>query len=880
MKDALDIEKVPLLDQVREQLAAQQPEPPRSGFRRLKGLICFAAIYAVYAIASHSIVDSARPEPRPAGRPPHRHHWAISAFWRQQPLAKEKAEELYLSVPDPASALLASREYATHPHIAGSNEDFDDAAVILKLFQDEFGIVAPPEPPVFPAGSPESRAAILDIHKLHKPIAWIDKYFPVMNMPLDRSLSILGEDGEPEWEADLVEDGDPLDPEAAKYRDYIPTFHGLSADGDVVGEVVYVNYGRKDDYDAIVANGGDLTGKIALARYGQVFRGLKIKRAQELGAVGVLIYDDPRDDGAVTVANGYVPYPAGPARNPTAVQRGSVQFISMYPGDPTTPGLPAYENATRTEGENIPKIPSLPISGDNARRLLQEISGGEPEEAFSMLGKPSKKKVRLVNHVDTRVIPIWNTMAILPGHIKNETVIVGCHRDAWVMGAADPTSGTVSMHEVIRGYGALLKSGWRPLRNIVFASWDAEEYGLIGSTEFAEDFPDWISKNVVAYINLDVSSSGSQWTALSSPSLAHLIREVALIVPHPTDPSKTLWDARQDAGPFQGGIDEEVLDMFVEQRKEYITSDLSIYPLGSGSDYTPFLQHLGVASMDQSFSATHTDAPYHYHSIYDSQRWQELYADPGFVKHVAVAKHLGLMVLRLADSIILPLNTTHYSLELDKYLDKVETIAASLDKIVDLTGLRKSIGRLQEASAALDEEKEEAERKFRELLDKLPRRLHMHAHGHGHGHEHEHERGHRHPHDREHSEVAETAVAHGHPRHVHLRGHCALHRHHGHAHAERFANLPIPEWLKRLLEKIFGHGKPPGPIGKFIEAAKRVQRANAKLVAFERGFISEEGIKDREWYKHLAVAPGKWLGTCSSSDVAWCPRSRILGASR
>ena len=325
------------------------------------------------------------------------------------------------SVPDPASALAASRQYATHPHIAGGPEDFSDATVILKLFQEHFGIHAPHELPLFPAGSPESRSAVLDIHKFHKPIAWIDKYYPVMNTPLDRSLAILGEDGSPVWEADLVEDGDPRDPEAAKYRDAVPTFHGLSADGEVEGEVVYVNYGRKEDYDAIIENGGDLKGKIVLARYGAVFRGLKvrvdqlpptlppqlslpqIKGAQELGAAGVLIYSDPRDDGAVTVANGYAPYPEGPARNPTSVQRGSVQFISMYPGDPTTPGLPAYENATRTEGENIPKIPSLPISWANAQVLLKEISGAAPEDAFGMLGKSSMKKVKLVNHGEHRL---------------------------------------------------------------------------------------------------------------------------------------------------------------------------------------------------------------------------------------------------------------------------------------------------------------------------------------------------------------------------------------------------------------------------------------------------------------------------------------------
>lgn len=293
-----DIEKVPLLDQELPEETVAPQQPSRCGFRRLKGLICIAAIYGVYALTVHTLAYAGQRADKPS-RPHHRHHessWAINAFFRQQrPIEQDKVEELYLyvclshtllavmphaftspsSVPDPASALQASREYATHPHLAGSSEDFEDAKVILKLFQDELGISAPSEPPVFDAGSPESRSAILDIHKQHKPSAWIDKYFPVMNTPLDRSLSILDEDGQPEWEADLVEDGDPRDPDAAQYRDNVPTFHGLSADGDVTGEVVYVNYGRKDDYDQIIANGGNLTGKIALARYGQVFRGLK-----------------------------------------------------------------------------------------------------------------------------------------------------------------------------------------------------------------------------------------------------------------------------------------------------------------------------------------------------------------------------------------------------------------------------------------------------------------------------------------------------------------------------------------------------------------------------------------------------------------------------
>ncbi|KAI0832613.1 Zn-dependent exopeptidase [Trametes gibbosa] len=800
-------EKIFLLDPEAQSGHGAAKEPVRKAVsQHLKVLVRIYAVYLACQTLYHAFCLSFFPEEYTDGRT----SWAMAALGQ---LRKSRAdnEALYLSIPDPASALLASREYATHPHIAGSIEDYTDATVILKLFQDNFGIVPPPELPLYPAGSEASRSATLNVNKLHSPAAWIDVYYPVMNTPLDRSLEILSTDGNVEWAADLEEDGDPRDPEAAEYRTAVPTFHGLSADGDVVGEVVYVNYGRKEDYDEIIAKGGNLTGKIALARYGEVFRGLKIKGAEDRGAAGVLIYSDPRDDGAVTVANGYEPYPAGPARNPTAVQRGSVQYLSFYPGDPTTPGLPAYENATRTEGGNIPKIPSLPISWSNAERLLEEIAGGDARAAFVLDGRASAKKIKLVNHVNTRVMPIWNTMAAIPGHIKNETVIIGCHRDAWVMGGADPTSGTVSIHEVVRGISALLKSGWKPLRNVVFASWDAEEYGLIGSTEWAEDFPEWIQEQVVSYINLDVSSAGSRWGVGGSPSLAHLIRDAALTVPHPTDPSRTLWEARGDSGPFDGALDAEFAEMSQKKKeKAQIRAsrqgkeELGIPALGSGSDFTPFLQRLGVASLDQGFGGTPYDAPYHYHSIYDSQLWQETYADPGFVRHVAVSKHLGLVALRLVDSIILPLNTTHYALELDDYLDQVEHVAASLQTFADFTGLRRSIRRLQRASRALDEEKDEAGRKLQELLDKIPRSLDEDAPG-------------------------------------------------------VLSALPVPEWLKRLLEAVFGHA-PKGPIARFVKAALRVQKANAKLVAFERGFIHEDGLEGREWYRHLGVAPGRWLG--------------------
>ncbi|TFK55577.1 Zn-dependent exopeptidase [Heliocybe sulcata] len=869
------------------------PERKSRAFTRqfVKCAVVLAAFWGIKTL----VQGGGNPHPNVHGNP-----WAIPGVsvpashkhgHHKPPLKGEEAEKLFLTVPSAERALAVSREYATHPHLAGSVDDFADAKVILELFQTEFGIPPPSEEPIYSAGTRESRHATLDIAHYKKPKAWIDVYYPVMNTPLDRSLQILDSNGESVWDADLVEDGDEGDPEAAKYKDSVPTFHGLSRGGDVEGQLVYANYGTKEDYDELVAKGVNLTGKIVLTRYGANFRGLKIKGGEELGAVGVLIYSDPRDDGVVTAENGYDAYPAGPARNPTAVQRGSVQYISVYSGDPSTPGYPAYENSTRTDGSNIPKIPSLPISWANARRLLEELGG--VDKGRKLTGTVSSTTVKLVNHVDTKVTPIWNTMAVIPGHISSEVVLVGCHRDAWVMGAVDPVSGTVSLHEIIKGFGELLRNGWSPLRTIVFASWDAEEYGLIGSTEWGEDFPEWLSEHVVSYLNLDVSVAGSQWHAGGSPSLAHLIKKTAIDVEHPTDAGRTLWDASTDEGPFKGNADEEFMRAYEARKMEKAKYETGIEPLGSGSDFTVFLQRIGIASFDQGFGFTPSDAVYHYHSIYDSQRYQEVYADPGFYRHIAVAKHLGLMTLRLADAIVLPLNTTQYAYELDSYLDVVEQQASdgSLDA-PNFTRLRSSMQRLQEASVALDIEKAEAEEEFKKLLDEIRKKpgflrriirwvkkvIHRHRPHPPHHHD-----------DFADEEIENLRYAHkllaayG-PRkdrvgHFHRPCHdrpLGLGREHFHSPeaprpptAPHMPTLPHPPDYPhpphppRDMPPPLGHGRPhlPGlPIHKFIEAAKRIQRVNKKLSSFERGFISEEGIKDREWYRHLGVAPGKWLG--------------------
>ncbi|KAI6034495.1 hypothetical protein PISMIDRAFT_672633 [Pisolithus microcarpus 441] len=740
-------------------------------------------------------------------------------------------ERTFLSIPSTASALNSSRHYATHPHLAGSTEDFQDAKDVLSFFQRELGISAPSTDPIFDAGTPESRQATLSTTStLEHPSAWVDVYYPVLNTGNTDgiSLAVLDSDNQPTWTADLLEDGNPRDETAAKYKHAIPPWHGMSAAGEAIGQIVYANYGTKDDYDKLVEAGVNLTGKIVLARYGANFRGLKIQGAEQHGVAGVIMYNDPRDDGSVTVENGYLPYPDGPARNPTSIQRGSVTYLSTYPGDPTTPGYPAYPNVSRTEPFCLPTIPSIPLSWANAKVLFEQELGGI-EEGRKFDGKVGHRLVRLTNDVDNKVTPIWNTMAAIPGRFKDEVVILGCHRDAWVTGGADPTSGTVSLLEVVRGLGALIQRGWQPLRTILIASWDAEEHGLVGSTEFGEDFSEWIQAHAVSYINVDTSASGSRWNVAGSPSLAHLIKRSAQDVPHPTQADKTLWDARYDFGPYIGAQDAEFARVWTRSNQVMNDSTVSLRPLGSGSDYTVFLQRLGIASSDQGFGYTPTDASYHYHSIYDSQTWQERYGDPGFHRHVAVAKSLGLITLRLADSIVSPLNTTQYALELDSYVDTVEESAPDGDVLPKFGKLRKAISKLQKSSLKLDVEKEEAEEEFRKAIRRITR-----------------SRPGNYAIDRIGNWIK---VLLGYPpKDISELGH----------HVDRKHVWDIVGDFEQ--QSTTCRQRRRGPICNLIEAVAKVRKVNQKLRLFEQGFLAEGGIKDREWYKHLGVAPGKYLG--------------------
>ncbi|TRM68157.1 hypothetical protein BD626DRAFT_424829 [Schizophyllum amplum] len=853
----------------------QRERQPRSSISRRAllvrlALVCFVvSVYYACCDLELSVKQVASDVPQNL-KPDHHHHGHGHHDKKHRPLCGKRAEDAFLSVPNEESALNASRYYATKPHLAGSPQDLAVAKDLLAVIQSAFDIEPPPAVPLFQAGSPASQSATRGIPLMDRPHAWIDEYYPVMNTPLDRSLQVLGDDGEVLFDADVEEEADDTDPEAGRYRTAVPVFHGLSKEGDVTGKLVYANYASKEDFDDLVEKGVNMTGSIIIARYGGLFRGLKVKGAQEHGAVGCIIFTDPKDDGAVTVENGYKAYPDGPARNPSSIQRGSVQFLSMYPGDPTTPGAPAYENSTRTEGTNIPSIPSLPISWTNAEKLLSSLGEG---------GEWEGKSVRLVNKVDTKVTPIWNNMAVIPGHIKNEFVVIGNHRDAWVMGGTDATSGTVSMHEVVKGFGALLKQGWKPLRTIVIALWDAEEYGLIGSTEYVEDFESFLGEHVVAYLNLDSSVSGPQLGMSASPSLAHFMQEAAMDLPHPTDKDRSLWDARADKGTYEGKIDAEVEAMFDAQAAS--AENIGIGVLGSGSDYTAFVQRMGVTSGDMGMKGTSRSPAYHYHSIFDSQRWQEMYADPGFHRHVAVAKLLGLQTLRLASDVILPFNTTHYSFLMEKFVDEVEEIAIANSASLDVAFLRSSVRSLQAASLSLDYAKFKAESDLKELVKKWKKKR----------------------------SALRKLRRKAWKKYCKVMGkidkRCAHDKKFTHSDSEVLKDmqvledlppLPPPPTLRvggktikprigrapaamrekklkereeamvfaRITQQVYGakldvHAE-GFPLQEFLKVMKEIKAVNAKLVGFERGFIAPEGLKDREWYQHLLVSPGRWTG--------------------
>jgi len=539
-------------------------------------------------------------------------------------------EQKFLAVPN---AKLAGEELKTltaEPHIASSPEDRKTAEFVAEKF----------------------RAAGLDTE--------IVPYRVLMNLPKVVKVEAFDASGRQVMSGPTREhvEGDPYD----NNPDVVMPFNGSSGSGDVAGEVVYANYGRLEDFDELAKQHIDLHGKIVITRYGANFRGVKVYIAEQRGAAGVLIYSDPQDDGYYKGD----PYPNGPWRPETGVQRGSVQYLFKYPGDPETPGFastPDLPDSSRVNPEgNQPHILSIPLSYEDAAPILKALKGpGVPQGwqgalPFRYHLGPGGVKVHMVSQQDYERRTIWYVIGKIKGTEDPEDwVVVGNHRDAWVYGAVDPNSGTASMLEAVHGVGALLRDGWKPKRSILFCSWDAEEEGLIGSTEWVEQHAQQVN-NAVAYFNVDVAVSGPDFSASAVPSLKNFMRGIAKAVPSPMgDTVYQEWRANR-----HGTNEHRASNAPAQPADEVHVSDL-----GSGSDFTPFLQHIGVPSTDVG-----SGGPYGvYHSVFDNYAWFTMNADPHFVYLQEMARVLGLEAVRMADTDVLPYDYQAYAHEVKAYIE-------------------------------------------------------------------------------------------------------------------------------------------------------------------------------------------------------------------
>jgi len=632
---------------------------------------------------------------------------AITGF--RNPAAEIETEKQFISVPDPAAAEQDLRTLTAAPHVAGSPEDKQTAEFVAEKY----------------------REAGLDTQ--------IVEYKVWLNYPAEISVDVVAPAGvkmhgpTPEHVNGDTFDNDPR---------IVTAFNGYSPSGDVEADVVYANYGRLEDIQKLKDMGVDLRGKILLVRYGKNFRGVKSFVAQQVGAAGVIIYSDPIDDGWFKGDK----YPKGPWRPDTGVQRGSIGYMFEFPGDPTTPGvastmsLPDSERIPPAQSAEMPKIPTTPLSYADAAPILQNLAGPDsPRDwqgalPFTYHVGPGPVRVKMHLKQDYGYRTIWDVIGTIPGsESPDQWVISGNHRDAWVFGAVDPNSGTAAQLEAVRGIGTLLKSGWRPKRTMVFASWDAEEYGLIGSTEWAEEHAPQL-KNAAAYFNMDVGVAGPDFGAASVPSLKQFIRDVTRSVPSPKGGTVySAWQASRSKTKPTHAEAHEQYNAHLAPPKAQTKVDVPVGDLGSGSDYTAFLQHLGVPSADIG-----SHGPYGvYHSAFDDFEWFKKFADPTFTYEQEMARIYGLQAIRMASADVLPYDYQEYGKEIAAYVETAQKkasdrfgaqapdFAAASKAAEHLTAAGAQIARAQatasgEAALRLNGILIEAERGF--LTDGLPNR--------------------------------------------------------------------------------------------------------------------------------------------------------------
>ena len=575
---------------------------------------------------------------------------SIRGFDPASQAEEQKWEREQQAVPDAARIGRFIEKYSALPHLAGTPQSQKNAEDILAQLR-EYG---------------------LDAH--------IERYEALLPTPKERSLEITGPGG---FHARLDEPAIESDKNTSD-AGMVPTYNAYSGDGDVTAPLVYVNYGVPADYDLLKEKGIDVKGKIVIARYGGSWRGIKPKVAQEHGAVGCLIYSDPRDDGYF---QGDV-YPKGAYRPADGVQRGSVLDMVLYPGDPLSPGWASEAGSKRlslAEATTLMKIPVIPISYADAQPLLATLDGPVAPAAWRgalpltyHMG-PGNKNIHLKVAMDNSTHGLHDVIVKIPGsEFPDEWVLIGNHHDAWVHGASDPLSGAGPLMEVARSFSELGRKGWKPKRTIMLAFWDGEEFGLMGSTEFMEKHAEELNKKLVAYINSDSNGKGVLQVG-GSHILEAFTEEVARDI---TDPE----------------TNKPLLEMVLNRQKERDAKATTwkITPLGSGSDYTPFIQHLGIASLNMSFGGEGGGGVYH--SNYDDFQWYSRFSDGKFVFGRTLAKVNGTALMRLASAPLLPFEFERLAGTVNTYLDEIEKLPGQAKK-VDLSAVRKEIVDLRKAGA-------------------------------------------------------------------------------------------------------------------------------------------------------------------------------------
>ena len=650
-----------------------------------------------------------------------------NAVFGYKDFAAEEAhtDQAFLAVPDAKRAGEELKILTAEPHIAGSPEDYKTAQFVAQKFKAD-GL----ETSIVP----------------YK--AWL-------NLPKSVKVEAWGADGKLLMSGPTPEHVDGNDPYQNDPR-VTPAFNGSSPSGDVTAEAVYANYCRPEDFQQLDAMGVAVKGRIVVCRYGGNFRGVKVYIAQQKRALGVIIYSDPADDGYFRGD----PYPKGPWRPATAVQRGSVQYMFKYPGDALTPGiasrpdLPASQRLPLDKVTSLPAIPSEPLSYHDASPIMEHMGGPDaPRDwqgalPFTYHVGPGEK-VHMKLDMDYTYTTIWDVIGTVAGtEFPEEWVVAGNHRDAWVYGAVDPNSGTAAMLEAAHGIGDLLKTGWKPKRRIVFCSWDAEEEGLIGSTEWAEDHASHLV-HAVAYFNTDVGVSGPNFEASAVPSLKEFVRDIAKAVPSPR--GGTVYDQWKTSQATTTRRRNNGVEEHAPRGNAHVSNDVNVGDLGSGSDFTPFIQHLGVPSTDVG-----SGGPYGvYHSVFDNYAWFTMNADPTFVYEQQMARVFGLEVLHMADADVLPYDYVTYGKEIAAYLDAAQKKAGD-DGMTDLDFA---------AAKAAAEKFTQAAQKVRDRQDHAP-----------------------------------------------------------------------------------------------TESAPALAALNAQLRQVEEGFLAEQGLPNRPWFKHTIYAPGEYTG--------------------